>query len=809
MLARPIALCALWIASVAAPALAAPQWSPWHALGPFDHPGGAGDIATPQAPERALRELALDGVGFDFAKREKGKGGAWIGWTKLVGEAAERVDLDVGLIDLNVALTPPAEVERWNENAVVYLYRQYVAEEDATLALALGSDDGMRLWWNGELLIDRAVGRPTRIGDEVLDLPVRKGTNHLLVKVANGGGGWGFGMAPWTRVPQSEIDAAIDAGVAQLLKHQLLDGSWAKHEAFGSGQTAYAVYTLLKCELPWRHPAVQRGMAWVRARPSDYTYATSCELLAACELEKLSLGEARLRPYIEERLRVLIDMQSSNGLWAYPVHPDGERHPEDLSNTLYAALALRAARELDLAVPERTWRRMVDGTLLCIESRADKKLRADATPAAFGYRLAGEAARGSTTTAGISVLAIGAAAVQEGLPQQTRDRVEGARASALAWIRQHMVWTEGPGGGFHYFWIYGIERVGGLLGLNEIGGQDWYWTGAEYLVDKQLDSGAWVGDEEYVDTILALLFLKRATMTASGRKQDRFAKSWAADGPEAQVALRASGDTPFSVWVVGFPEQVIERFEWPGERGQGLHVASVEFLARPADGSAEYERIGYELGDAASAAGVKRFAALHDFPHNGAWHVIARAQVVPPPVVDGASGEPTMLESPVLEVAIDNVLDAVAMRYATDGERNLLVDVRARASASSQNGDQLPEKAIDGHASTRWHSDVADAQPWIELSLSRAVRADRVLLTHAWPRGTHPSAPRPMTVELALDDESRFMVQMDPDPLAKTIVELGEPRRVRTLRITILQSLDRVVGTDSVGFAEIELQEGE
>lgn len=804
----PTALATLLVTLFFAAPTFAQEWSPWHAIGPFDNPGGWHDVTIEHAPERALRELGPAGKGLDFTVREKGKGGAWIGWAKLVGEQAERTDLDVGTIDLNSALMPPAGVESWSENAAAYLYRTCVAAADATLGLELGSDDGLRVWWNGELVLERAVGRPVRVGDEILELPVRAGTNHLLVKVVNGNGGFGFAMAPGSRVAQSAIDTAIDKGVAHLLKHQLLDGSWAGFEGYGSGQTAYAVYTLVKCGLSWRHPAVQRGMAWVMARPSDFTYSTSCELLAACAIEKESLGAAGLRGWIEARRDVLLDMQETTGLWAYPVHPDGNHLPVDLSCTLYAALGLRAVRELDLAVPERAWRGLVDGALKCLEKTADKKFREDATPAAFGYHISGEGARGSTTTAGISVLAIAEKELGGVLSQQIRDRAAGARESGLAWILRHMVWSENPGGDHHYFWIYGIERVGALLGLRVIGGQDWYWIGAKYLVDHQLASGAWHGEESHVETILALLFLQRATMPTSGRKQDRLTKSWSADGPDAQMALIASGDTPFSVWIAGFPEPVRARYEWPGETGQGLHVERVEFLARSAEGDGDFELIGFEAGDGASPAGARRFAARHEFARNGKWLVKARAHVVPPPGDGGVPAPVAQLESMTLEVTIDEVLDPATITYAADGARNLFTDTRVRATASSHTGDQTAEKAVDGRASTRWHSAIDDKEPWLELVPARAVRADRVLLTHAWPRGTHPNAPRPMTVQLVVNDKQELTFQMDPDPLKKTVVELGAPERVRKLRLTILQSLDRTLGTDAVGFAEVELQEG-
>jgi squalene cyclase len=64
---------------------------------------------------------------------------------------------------------------------------------------------------------------------------------------------------------QPEIDLAIDQGVAWLIENQLRDGSWAYHTTqYPTGQTALSVYTLLKSGLPTSHPAVARGLHFLK-----------------------------------------------------------------------------------------------------------------------------------------------------------------------------------------------------------------------------------------------------------------------------------------------------------------------------------------------------------------------------------------------------------------------------------------------------------------------------------------------------------------------------------------------------------------
>ena len=72
----------------------------------------------------------------------------------------------------------------------------------------------------------------------VLDL--KSGVNHLLVKVANVDGTWGFRMRrSEAGVSQAAINEAIDRGVQWLLERQLVDGSWGAEAKYGPAYTAY------------------------------------------------------------------------------------------------------------------------------------------------------------------------------------------------------------------------------------------------------------------------------------------------------------------------------------------------------------------------------------------------------------------------------------------------------------------------------------------------------------------------------------------------------------------------------------------
>lgn len=58
--------------------------------------------------------------------------------------------------------------------------------------LGIGSDDGLKIWLNGELVHDRWIRRISRIDDDIVPLRLRAGKNQLLIKIQNATGDWSF-----------------------------------------------------------------------------------------------------------------------------------------------------------------------------------------------------------------------------------------------------------------------------------------------------------------------------------------------------------------------------------------------------------------------------------------------------------------------------------------------------------------------------------------------------------------------------------------------------------------------------------------
>ena len=136
---------------------------PWWVIFPFDNIDETG-FDTVYPPET---EIELD-------KEYIGKGGRKIGWYK-TNRRGENVFSNV----------PEDDVTGY---ALTYLD----SDRDQNMLLSLGSDDTIKIWVNDVLIFSKYVHRPLRRADDVIQLPIAKGRNKILVKVTNGFGPWGF-----------------------------------------------------------------------------------------------------------------------------------------------------------------------------------------------------------------------------------------------------------------------------------------------------------------------------------------------------------------------------------------------------------------------------------------------------------------------------------------------------------------------------------------------------------------------------------------------------------------------------------------
>ena len=78
------------------------------------------------------------------------------------------------------------------DNSATYLYRTITVENATHRYVSLGSDDSIQVFLNGKKILDNKVSRGVAKDQEILGLELNKGENKLLIKVANGSGGYGF-----------------------------------------------------------------------------------------------------------------------------------------------------------------------------------------------------------------------------------------------------------------------------------------------------------------------------------------------------------------------------------------------------------------------------------------------------------------------------------------------------------------------------------------------------------------------------------------------------------------------------------------
>ncbi len=76
------------------------------------------------------------------------------------------------------------------ENRVAYLRTRVSSPTEQKARLELGSDDGVKVWLNGELVHANNAIRPAEPGQDKAEVTLKEGWNPLLVKLTQGGGQW-------------------------------------------------------------------------------------------------------------------------------------------------------------------------------------------------------------------------------------------------------------------------------------------------------------------------------------------------------------------------------------------------------------------------------------------------------------------------------------------------------------------------------------------------------------------------------------------------------------------------------------------
>ncbi|MEM7260390.1 MAG: PSD1 and planctomycete cytochrome C domain-containing protein [Planctomycetota bacterium] len=93
-----------------------------------------------------------------------------------------------------------------------YLHRTVFVPDARDVTFTVGSDDGVKAWWNGRLVLDRKVNRGVALDQERFTVKAARGANELVLKISNHGGQHGFAFRK-----ESEDVGGVPIDVASIL----------------------------------------------------------------------------------------------------------------------------------------------------------------------------------------------------------------------------------------------------------------------------------------------------------------------------------------------------------------------------------------------------------------------------------------------------------------------------------------------------------------------------------------------------------------------------------------------------------------
>ncbi len=168
----------------------------WHSVGPFKADSFDAAFDTVYGPETEM------GKGVDLAATYESNALKWVARPEFAdGEVHNGLQGD---------------------NASTYLYRVAHAKTARMARLYLGSDDAIKVWVNGAVVLSNKVSRGAAADQDMVEAPLKAGDNTLLLKIVNGGGDSGFyfkadipnGMLAALKVPREKRTAEQEEDVS-------------------------------------------------------------------------------------------------------------------------------------------------------------------------------------------------------------------------------------------------------------------------------------------------------------------------------------------------------------------------------------------------------------------------------------------------------------------------------------------------------------------------------------------------------------------------------------------------------------------
>lgn len=373
-----------------------------------------------------------------------------------------------------------------------------------------------RFWWSLSLSL-WAVGGSEAVGAApdraAVEQAIRRGTEYLR-SICTPGAPRGRPASPYANrfgaVALSGL-AMLEGGVAPTDPAVAAAVERVRRETDQEQQTYdLALGIMLLDNLTRRDAAATGGASLVRG---DVPRARVIKCGRLLLQDQVTDSDRILR--MGERLRM---GQGPQGTWLYSCSPPSDG---DHSNTQFGVLGLWLAGQHGLDVREN------------LQRCARHFIAAQSQQGGWAYRGSGNATP-TMTCAGLIGLATALGLQTElssgGDPaaaaRQSRPRPAEVRR-ALALLEQYLSGGGSPGPGArrrlvaqeagltrNLYFVWSVERVGVLYGLERIGAVDWYAWGAAALLESQQADGSWaLGYPPDVDTSFALLFLNRSNIS--------------------------------------------------------------------------------------------------------------------------------------------------------------------------------------------------------------------------------------------------------------------------------------------------------
>lgn len=306
-----------------------------------------------------------------------------------------------------------------------------------------------------------------------------------------------------TPISEAVVEDAVRRAVAWIEAQRRPEGHWeppnsSPDDRNWGGTTALAVLSLLYAGGKAQEEPLASSLDWLASQTLRGTYAYGLRA------HVLALVPGRTyRPQLQRDLEWLLNGvgaagSEAAGAYDYEAAKAGRLDRWDHSNSQYAVLGVWAAAGAGLSVPTSYW-----------ELVGDHWLTWQNQDGGWGYQHH-EASTGSMTVAGLTALYVSLDQRYADRPREATTLVAGLERG-LDWLAREYGPRNPRGADYwHYYYLYGVERVGRASGRKHFGTHDWFRAGTAQLLEDQDPAGFWKGSglaAPLHNTAWALMFL--------------------------------------------------------------------------------------------------------------------------------------------------------------------------------------------------------------------------------------------------------------------------------------------------------------